>query len=290
MRRLGIDIGGTKTLCVVVEESNGQFAVVEEKRVPTNPHDDAASTIAKLVRTFPDVASVGVGIAALVTREGVAVTTTHLPGLRDVALREVLASRLGVPVEIDNDATCATVGEWRLGAGRGEDDVLMVTIGTGIGGGAIVAGHLARGSHGFAGEYGHIVVHRDGPVCPCGRRGCWETYVSGRGLARMADAENSEAVLAAFAAGDAVAKRAVDEFATWAALGLHNLVNGLDPARIVLGGGLGSRPDIVSVIAERFVNGERGHIGRALPQIVAAELGERAGAIGAALIGGGAGS
>lgn len=287
MRRLGIDIGGTKTLCVVIDDSNGELSVVDERRVPTDPNADAATTIVGLAGSFADIDSLGVGIAGLVARDGSVAVTTHLPGVHDLPLGRRLATTLGIPVAIDNDATCATVAEWRLGAGRGEDNVLMVTIGTGIGGGAIIDGRVARGSHGFAGEYGHIVVQRGGLACPCGRHGCWEAYVSGRGLAHIAGATNSEAVMTAYSAGDADAVRAVGEFADWAALGLHNLVNSLDPACIVLGGGLGSRPEIVAAVHERFMTGERSHLGRALPRIVVAELGERAGAIGAALVGAG---
>jgi glucokinase len=287
MRRLGIDIGGTKTLCVVVDEVDGDARVVEESRVATDAKGDAVAAVVGLARGFDDIASVGLGIAALVTREGIAVTTTHLPGVRDVPLRAALSAQLGLPVAVDNDGTCAAVAEWRLGAARGHNDVLAVTIGTGIGGGAIVDGRVARGSHGFAGEYGHMVVERNGLACPCGRRGCWEAYVSGGGLAHIAGAASSEAVLEAYARGDASAERALAEFADWAALGLHNLVNNHDPECIVLGGGLGARGEVVAAISERFGGVEQSHAGRAMPKIVAATLGERAGAIGAAFVGAG---
>lgn len=287
MRRLGIDIGGTKTLCVVVDEVAGETKVVEERRVATDATGDAVAAVVGLARDFENIASVGVGIAALVTREGLAVTTTHLPGVRDVALKVALSERLGLPVAVDNDGTCTAVAEWRLGAAHGHDDVLAVTIGTGIGGGAIVGGRVARGANGFAGEYGHMVVERNGLACPCGRHGCWEAYVSGSGLAHIAGAASSEAVLEAYARGDESATRALAEFADWAALGLHNLVNNHDPACIVLGGGLGARAEVVAVISERFGSIEQSHAGRALPVIVAATLGERAGAIGAAFVGAG---
>jgi glucokinase len=239
------------------------------------------------VAGFDDIASVGVGIAALVTREGLAVTTTHLPGVRDVPLRAALSERLGLPVRVDNDGTCTAVAEWRLGAARGHGEVLAVSIGTGIGGGAIVGGRVARGANGFAGEFGHMVVERDGVTCPCGRRGCWEAYVSGRGLAHIAGAASSQDVLEAYGRGDAQASRALAEFAEWAAIGLHNLVNIYDPSCIVLGGGLGARPEVVAVITDRFSTIDQSHAGRAMPSIVAATLGERAGAIGAAFVGAG---
>ncbi|MFM7410856.1 MAG: ROK family protein, partial [Actinomycetota bacterium] len=252
MRRLGIDIGGTKTLCVVVDDVEGEPRVIEERRVATDADGDAVAAVVSLARGFDGIASVGLGIAALVTRDGTAVTTTHLPGVRDAPLRAVLSERLGLPVVVDNDGTCTAVAEWRLGAARGYREVLAVTIGTGIGGGTIVGGRVARGANGFAGEYGHMVVERNGLACPCGRRGCWEAYVSGSGLAHIAGATSSEAVIEAYGRGDEAAARALDEFANWAALGLHNLVNIFDPACIVLGGGLGARSEVVAAITKRF--------------------------------------
>ncbi len=287
MRRLGVDIGGTKTLCVVIDDSVDGGRVVEERKVPTDPRGDAAEVIVDLARTFGEIDSIGIGIAGLVSRNGEVVVTTHLPGVRQLPLRDTVSSRLDLPVAVDNDATCAAVAEWRLGAARGWNDALVVTLGTGIGGGAIVGGRVARGHNGFAGEFGHMVVARGGEACPCGRRGCWEAYASGGGLARLAGGVASETVVERFLQGDERATGVVATFADWVVVGLHNLVNIHDPGRIVLGGGLGSRPEIVDVVAARFAAGEGGHAGRALPSLAAAELGPRAGAIGAAFIGAG---
>jgi glucokinase len=287
VRRLGIDIGGTKTLCVVVDDSFGPSSVTDERRVPTDPQGDAASAIVDLVRTFDDIASVGIGIAGLVTRDGSVPVTTHLPGVRDLPLGQRLSSALGIPVTIDNDATCAVIAEWKSGAAVGYDDVLMVTLGTGIGGGAIVDGRPARGHNGFAGEFGHMVVQRGGLECPCGRRGCWESYASGGGLSRLAGGASAESVMEAFVAGDPGAVGVVDEFVDWVVLGLYNLVHIHDPACIVVGGGLGSQQGIIDLVTRRFADGPTGHAGRAMPRIVAASLGERSGAIGAAIIGAG---
>lgn len=287
MRRLGIDIGGTKTLCVVIDDSIDGGRVVDERKVPTDPQGDVEAVIVDLARGFGEIDSVGIGIAGLVSHNGDVVVTTHLPGVRESPLRDAVASQLGLPVAVDNDATCATVAEWRLGAARGSNNALMVTLGTGIGGGAVIDGRVARGHNGFAGEFGHMVVARGGESCPCGRRGCWEAYASGGGLARLADGVASEAVVQEFLKGDAWAAEVVMEFVDWVVLGLHNLVNLYDPECVVLGGGLGSLPAIVEVVSARFVAGEGGHVGRALPRLVAAELREHAGAIGAAFIGAG---
>jgi len=287
VKRLGIDIGGTKTLCVVVDDSGAEPCVVDERRVSTDPRGDAGEAIVELARSFADIDSVGVGIAGLVSRDGTVVVTTHLPGVRDVPLRRQVEGALGIPVAVDNDATCAAVAEWRVGAARGCRDALVVTLGTGIGGGAIVDGRVARGHNGYAAEFGHMVVERNGSRCPCGRRGCWEEYASGGGLSRLAGGIASEQVIEGFVARDEASVRVVGEFADWVAIGLHNLVNIHDPELIVLGGGLGSLPEIVDVVSRRFAAGEGGHAGRSLPRIAAAQLGHRAGAIGAAFIGAG---
>ena len=287
MKRLGIDIGGTKTLCVVVDDSGPEPRVVDERRVSTDPRGDAGEAIVELARSFAGIDSVGIGIAGLVSRDGTVAVTTHLPGVRDVPLRRRVEGALGIPVAVDNDATCAAVAEWRVGAARGCRDALVVTLGTGIGGGAIIDGRVARGHNGYAAEFGHMVVERNGSRCPCGRRGCWEEYASGGGLSRLAGGVASERVVEGFVAGDEVSVRVVGEFADWVAIGLHNLVNIHDPELIVLGGGLGSLPEIVDVVSRRFAAGEGGHAGRSLPRIAAAQLGHRAGAIGAAFIGAG---
>jgi glucokinase len=208
-------------------------------------------------------------------------------------------------VEVDNDATCATVAEWKFGATRGVDDFVMVTLGTGIGGGAVAGGQLVRGTNGFAGEIGHMVIDPNGPPCPCGRRGCWERFASGSGLGRLAreaavgkrasrmvelaggdaDAVRGEHVHQAAAEGDDEALAVVDEFARWVGLGLANLTNLLDPSTFVLGGGLAESAELFLAPIERWFGqllyspDLRPH-----PQLAFAELGARAGAVGAALL------
>jgi glucokinase len=230
------------------------------------------------------------------------------PNLVSVAELEVgprVAAALGRPVSVDNDATCAALSEWQYGAARGVDDMVMVTLGTGIGGGIVAGGRLMRGTNGFAGEIGHIVVDPDGPPCPCGRRGCWERYASGSGLARLAreyavgrrltrvvelaggDAEavRGEHVQAAAREGDRDALRVIDDFGRWVAIGLVNLANILDPAMFVLGGGLAASGDLyIDPISHWFRDLLYAPELRPHPALVFAELGERAGAVGAALL------
>lgn len=308
-RRVGIDVGGTKCLGVALGVDD---VVVAESQRPTPRGADAVlDTVSALVDDLAGGAgtasiSVGVGLPGLVTRAGVLRAAPNLFDADDVVVGPRLAARLGVAVEVDNDATCAALAEWRMGAGVGCRDLVTVTLGTGIGGGIIANGALVRGTNGFCGEIGHMVVDPSGPACPCGRRGCWERYASGSGLARLAREAaadgrlagvvravggdiatvRGEDVQAAAADGDAEAAAVIDDFARWVALGLVNLTNILDPERFVLGGGLATSAEVfVDAIQRWFHELLYAPTLRPHPDLVFASLGHRAGAIGAALVG-----
>jgi glucokinase len=305
---VGVDLGGTKCLGVVVD---GSGAVVDEKRVPTPRGPDATVAVlgdvaAELMgRHAAAVTAVGIGAPGLVDDDGVLRYAPNLPGVHELALARPLGERLGVPVIVENDASCAGWGEREAGAGRGLDHVFLVTLGTGIGAGIVVGGQLFRGRHGFAGEVGHMVVDPHGPPCPCGQRGCWERFASGSGLGRLAreaavggraarivelaggDAElvKGEHVTTAAAEGDEDARRVMADFGWWVALGLANLANAFDPERFVLGGGLVEAGDVLlTPVRTSFLALLEGADHRPPVDIVAAELGEHAGAIGAALL------
>jgi glucokinase len=284
MLSAGIDVGGTKCLAVVVDD-NGR--VVQERRIATprgsRPMIDG---LVELARSLGPVDSVGVGIAGLITREGVMRAAPNLVIDSELAVGPLVSEALGLTVPVDNDATCATVAEWRLGAGRGCDDMVMVTLGTGIGGGVVAGGVVQRGHNGFAGEIGHMVVDPDGPLCPCGRRGCWERYASGNGLAHLAGGTRGEEVVAAARAGDTDALAVIDRYGWWVALGLVNLTNVLDPDMFVLGGGLAASPEVfLGPVQRAFTELLYSPEHRPHPRLVFAERGQHAGALGAALIG-----
>jgi glucokinase len=306
---VGVDVGGTKILAIAVEESGRR--VGKEVRRPT-PRGTAAlldaivGVISEARTTAGDIDAIGLGIPGLVDRSGRLAVGPNLPGIAGVQFRDELQGRLNLPVAVDNDATCATWAEVRLGAAQGSDEAFLVTLGTGIGAGIVTGGALQRGANGFAGEPGHMVVDPKGPPCPCGRRGCWERFASGSGLGRLAreaaeagrgarlielaggdvDDVRGEHVTRAAMEGDAEAIEVFRDFGWWAALGIANLVNILDPEIVVVGGGLVEAGDVVlRPIREAFADLVLAGEARPPVQIVPAELGGDAGAIGAALIG-----
>jgi glucokinase len=302
---VGIDVGGTKILGIALDAQGERLG--EPVRVPT-PAGDAAlfdAMVAVVEALGSGFEAVGVGIPGLVDRTGRLAVGANLPGVVDVAIGKELERRLEVPVAVDNDATCATWAEVRLGAARGAHDAVLVTLGTGIGGGVVAGGVLQRGANGFAGEPGHMVVDPNGPPCPCGRRGCWERFASGSGLGRLArDAAEAgkgarlvtlaggdpelvkgEHVTIAANEGDPDAIEVLRSFGWWAALGIANLVNLLDPEVVVVGGGLVAAGEVLmEPIRDAYqvlvLSGDE----RPDVKILPAELGAEAGAIGAALL------
>ncbi len=311
----GIDIGGTKVLGVALGPGD---EVVAEARVPTpsgtrgivgSSHvaEAVAQVVAELDRAVgaAGAAPVGVGAPGMVDRQGRLRFAPNLPQAQGVDWTELVGGRLpGRRLLVENDANFAVLAEHRLGSARGHADVVMVTLGTGIGGGIVSAGRVQVGSAGFAGEIGHMVVDPAGPACPCGRRGCWERFASGAGLGVLAreaalagrlgevvrlaggdpESVRGEDVSAAAAAGDPAAARVIAEVGWWVGFGLANLACVLDPECFVLGGGVVRAGDLLvdaarATYAELVEGGDR----RPAAAIVPAAFGERAGAVGAAL-------
>ena len=263
MRCSGTDVGGTKLLTVVLDDGE----VVEEHKepVPTEPGALVERIAAQAGELGVD--AVGVGCAGAVTPDGVVRYSPNLPAVRELPLAALLAEATGLPVAVDNDATCALVAEHARGAARDAVDALLVTVGTGLGAGLLLGGRVVRGAHGFAGEVGHMVVAEGGEPCPCGRRGCWERYASGTALG--------------IDPGD-------DAFASvgwWLALGLVNLDQILDIELIVLAGGVAEAGHrLLDPVRASWDGHAVGGMHRDRPGIVLGEMGERAGAIGAGLL------
>lgn len=302
---IGVDVGGTNVRAAVVDHDGG---IVDVARQPT-PHGgeglvDAIAAAVSELRESHGAPAVGVGIAALVSHDGVARYAPNIAGLRDTPVQQALHSELEVPVVVDNDANMAAHGEAVHGAAQGLRNAVVITLGTGIGGGVLVDGQMLRGAGGLAAEVGHFQIDPSGPRCACGERGHWESFGSGTALGRMgrsaAAAGSAPNVLARAGGdidkitgelvGDAAQEGSRDaigimrEYATYVAIGLAGLANIFDPERIVIGGGLVELGDVLleSVRAEFAYRIEGPDVRPEIP-IVPAALQEQAGVIGAAV-------
>lgn len=306
---IGVDVGGTKILAGAVAEDGSIQATA---RRPTPRHDAEAvlAQVANVVAELRDgtdeaIDGVGVGIAGVVDAERSRVY--FAPNLRwsQVPARALLEASTGLPVVVENDGNIAAWGEYRFGAGRGTSDMVLVTVGTGIGGGIVIDGRLFRGAHGAAGEIGHINAVPDGRACGCGRGGCWEQYASGNALVReareLAAERRSEAglllslgdgtpegvqgpeVTQAALAGDPIAREAFARVGTWLGRGLADLAAVLDPEVFVIGGGVSESGDLLLASARSTLNDKLiGQQNRPAPLVRAAELANSAGIVGAA--------
>lgn len=300
---VGIDLGGTKIAGLRMDERG---EVLERRESPTP--GDADGILDEVLRVttalaVDGVAAVGIGAAGMVDfAAGTLGFAPNLP-LRNVPLRDLVRERSGFRCVVDNDANAAGFAEHRYGAAAGHDHVLLVTVGTGIGGALVIEGELYRGAHGFAAEIGHIIVEPGGPECGCGNRGCWEQVASGKALDRLAKAESDREPEGAIAraagseeasgrhasvaarAGDGAARAVFDEVGRRLGEGIAGLVNVLDPELVVVGGGVAREGDLLLEPTRRaFLETVEAGDGRPEVPIVTALLGNDAGAMGAAAL------
>lgn len=289
---MGIDIGGTKVAAGLVD---GDGDIVARAEAPSDLSEASAvirqvAVLCEQLRGGADVAGVGIGAAGVVDHATGHYVFGPNTGLADIDLVSMVSEATGLAVRLDNDANCAAWAEHSFGAGRGADHFMCVTLGTGIGGGFVFNGQRYRGAHGGAAEIGHILVDPNGPLCGCGRRGCWEQYASGLALTRRAsevlgrELKGPEVTKAA-RGGDPKALGVVDEVARWVGWGLGSLVNVLEPEVIAIAGGISRDWDLFSDAAtEAMVERIEAASQRPLPRLVVAELGPDAGLVGAALL------
>ncbi|MFI5939689.1 ROK family glucokinase [Streptomyces uncialis] len=303
---IGVDIGGTKIAAGVVDEEG---AILETHTVPTpSTPDGIVDAICAAVGAAGrghDIDAVGVGAAGYVDEKRATVLFAPNIDWRHEPLKDKVEQRTGLPVVVENDANAAAWGEYRFGAGQGHDDVICITLGTGLGGGIIIGNKLRRGRFGVAAEFGHIRVVPDGLLCGCGSQGCWEQYASGRALVRYArqraratperagvllglgdgtvDGIEGKHISAAARAGDPVAVDSFRELARWAGAGLADLASLFDPSAFIVGGGVSDEGDLVlDPIRKSFRRWLVGSHWRPHAQVLAARLGNKAGLVGAA--------
>ncbi len=314
MVKLGIDLGGTNIAVGVVDDQNNIIGTASVKTNAPRPAEEIADSmkeacllaLEKVGKTLDDVSSIGVGTPGAVNEDGVVERAANL-GFLNTPLREIVEAKLGKPTFIENDANCAALGEQVAGCGGGVPNFVAVTIGTGVGGGIIIGGKLLTGINGAAGEIGHMTIAMDGPECTCGRKGCFERYASATALVRMTreamekdlaktselwtlaegDLEKVNGLVLFTAAhnDDPVALSVLDEYTTYLAVGVANLINIFQPDVLCVGGGVSKQGDFLidplvkKVEAERFTKNSKKQT-----KICAATLGNDAGIIGAALL------
>jgi glucokinase len=315
MNYVGIDIGGTNLKAGLVNEQGLVLAENKMKIANISDPDDLTQTLVDLTRDLArtasipveQIASVGVGVpGAVEIRSGSILYTCNLP-LRNVPVRRLFRKQLNLPLYIENDANCAALAEYYAGAGRGSKRFVTITLGTGVGAGVIHNGKIFHGGNGMAGEVGHMVIVYHGEPCPCGRQGCWEQYASANALKRMtaqALEAHPDSILrqvvdenggrvsgqSAFIAarrGDSVGREVCEKYVEYLGIGIVNVINIFQPDTLAIGGGVSNESEEQLLFPlRRIVERESIPCNRdKMTRVVTAELGTRAGIIGAAFLG-----
>jgi len=309
---LAVDLGGTKIITAIV---SGDGQVIAKERSLTLADEGPSPVINRLLEAIDHllssksmdsspIGSISLAVAGGIDiQQGLVTSSPHLPGWHDVPLRDMVRNKYHVDTFLLNDASATALGEHRFGAGRGVNNLVLLTIGTGIGGGIIIDGKLYNGPSGSAGELGHMTVDINGPKCVCGNIGCLETLVSGpvmagEALKRINQGESSSLVEmvagrieditakdigAAARAGDSLSLDIIAEAATYLGIGLVNIVNIFNPEMIILAGGVAELGDLLLDPARRLVKERAFPVSTQAVRIVTAELGDEAAARGAAV-------
>jgi glucokinase len=302
---IGLDVGGTKVAGLLLDE-DGEILGRETAETPA---DDPEATMKTIFHVAEELGSrgqpVGIGVGAAGMVDFASGTMRWAPNLawKELPIRDRVSQQTGRPCIVDNDANAAAWGEYRFGASRGYRDVLMVTVGTGIGGGIVADGALYRGAHGFAAEIGHVIVEPGGPECGCGNRGCWEQVASGQALDRLGrlavetrpdsaiatisgeEEVTGRHVAEAAAQGDPIATNILAQVGRRLGEGIAGLVNILDPEAVVVGGGVAEVGDVLLGPARvAFLASVEAPDHRPEVPLLPAALGNDAGAVGAAAL------
>lgn len=314
MYYLGIDLGGTNIAAAVVDEN---YKIIGTGKVKTNcprPAEEIAEDMYKAGMMaiensglkLEDVAEVGVGAPGSVNPKTGFICYSNNLGFVNLPLGEILEKKFGKKVYLENDANAAAFGEQLAGAGKGAEQFVAITLGTGVGGGVIINGHILSGMNSAGGELGHTVIVKDGEHCSCGRNGCWEAYASATGLIRQTkaamekdkqskmwelvngdiDAVSGRTAFDGLRAGDETAKAVVSGYCEYVACGLTNIINIFQPDVLCIGGGISKEGETLVAPIREYVEKERYSKNVDKQTIIkAAELGNDAGIIGAAFLG-----
>lgn len=289
-RVIGVDLGGTKILVGVVDP-DGRVESHREYPTPVDSTDALLAGLeAAIAESVEGADAIGIGVPGTIDRRAGAVVYAPNVPLAGVELRERLRDRFGIPVALDNDANVAAIGEWRAGAGRGHSDFVVLTLGTGVGGGIVSGGRPFRGSTGAGAELGHMVVDYDGRECACGGRGHLEAYASGTAADERArevfgPAADAHRLVRLANEGDERARAVLAEIGTVLGAAVASLVNTFEPQLVAIGGGFAAAGDWLLEPARARVAIDALPPGRDTVRIVRAELGTSAGLVGAGFVG-----
>jgi len=309
---IGVDIGGTNVKIALVDEKG---VIAYSNSVPTRAEMGYEYTIQNIINTIKDslkesnndisnIGGIGFGLPGQIDSvNGIVRLLPNIPGWVEVPLAKIVKDEFNVPVKLDNDVRVATLGELNFGAGKGCQNLICLTVGTGVGSGIVLNGQLVRGASMTAGEIGHVVVERNnGEICGCGATGCLEAYASGPSVVKMAKdyiaggkstkfkeiAAGNEItpfmVYEAAKQGDAVAKRIFTIVGEYLGVALVSVVNLLNPEKIIVGGGVGQAGDLILDPIREAIKKRCIPTSAAAVEIVPAQLGESAGVVGASLL------
>lgn len=310
--RIGIDVGGTNVKLALVDDKGN---ITYSNSVPTRAemgYEYTVNNIKQAIRDLlvetklstKDIEGIGFGFPGQVDyKSGVVRLAPNIPGWVDVPIAKLIEDEFKIPTRVDNDVRCAALGELNYGAGKGCENLICITVGTGIGSGLIINGKLVRGASNAAGEIGHIKLQmHDGPICGCGDTGCMEAFASGPSIVAMAEnyirggkstkfremANGAQItpyiVCEAAKAGDPVAKRIFAIMGEYIGIGLASVVNLLNPEKIIVGGGVADAGDLLLNPMKQTLKDRAMKIAGDAVEIVPAQLGNTAGVIGASLL------
>jgi len=309
--RIGIDVGGTNVKLALVSPEG---KIIYSNSIPTHAemgYEYTVNNIKEAIRDLlketdsqpTDIQGIGFGFPGQVDyKSGVVRLAPNIPGWVDVPIAQMIEEEFGIPTRVDNDVRCAALGELNFGAGKGCENLICITVGTGIGSGLIVNGKLVRGASNAAGEIGHIKLQmHDGPICGCGDTGCMEAFASGPAIVAMAEDYikggkstkfrelanpdiTPRIVFEAAKQGDPVAKRIYTIMGEYIGIGLSSVINLLNPEKVIIGGGVAASGEFLMEPIRETVKKRAMKIAGETVQIVPAELGNTAGVIGASLL------
>lgn len=307
--KIGIDLGGTTMSAGIVDEKN---RIIDKNQIDTNSSDSPEKVILRMTNLVnglisksdeKNITHIGIGCPGMLDRQNGIVLYSNNIGWDNIRLVDSMKKYFAIPVYLENDANCAAIGEYIAGAGKDYSSMVMVTLGTGIGGGIIVNDKLYRGNNGNSSILGHILMVKDGELCTCGRKGCWEAYGSVSALIRMANKKADECpeselqtqressgrldgkkIFDAIHNGDKAANQVFEKYTSYIAQGITDIVNMLDPEGIVIGGGISKQGEFILEPVRKIVLKNRYCKSMESPIITTSGLGNNAGIIGAACL------